>query len=99
MIRKTILAAVVAAAAFPAVPAQAGVSIGIGFGGGGIYVDDYDQMSPWEVRRMLRHNGYHDIDFSDTDGDFYKLTATKHGDDYFIVVNSYSGQIVHRHEI
>ena len=100
MIRKTILAAAVAAAAFAAVPAKADVSIGFGFGGGGIYVDgDYDQMSAWEVRRMLRHRGYHDIDFVDDSGHFYKVTATKHGDDYFMIVNSYSGDIVERHEI
>jgi hypothetical protein len=98
MIRKTILAAVVAAAAFAAVPAKADISIGFGFGGGGIYLGD-SQMSPWEVRRMLRHRGYHDIDFIDRHGTFYKLTAEKHGDDYYIVVNSYSGQIVERYEI
>jgi hypothetical protein len=48
---------------------------------------------------MLRHRGYHDIDFIDRHGTFYKLTAEKHGDDYYIVVNSYSGEIVERYEI
>jgi hypothetical protein len=99
MIRKTILAAAVAAAAFAAVPAKADISIGFGFGGGGIYVEDFGQMEPWEVRRMLRHRGYHDIDFEDTHGTYYRLTAEKHGDDYYMVVNSYTGEIVERTEI
>jgi hypothetical protein len=100
ILRNAVLAAAIAAAAFTAVPAKADVTFGFDFGDTGIYFSgDDDQMSPQDVRRMLRHRGYHDIDFSDTDGTFYKLTATKHGDDYFIVVNSYSGDIVQRHEI
>ena len=100
--KKTILAIVVAAAAFAAAPAKADIDIGFGveFGGVGIGIGDlYDQMEPWEVRRMLRNRGYHDIDFSDTDGRYYKLTAEKHGDDYFMKVDSYSGDIVYRNEI
>jgi len=102
IMKKTILAAVVVAAAFAAAPARADIDIGFGFefNGDGISIGDiYDQMSPWEVRRMLRHRGYHDIDFSDTDGRYYRLTAEKHGDDYFMKVDSYTGDIVHRHEI
>ncbi len=96
ILKSTILAGVIAAAAFTAVPANAGVSFGIDFGATGIYFDD--QMSPGEVRHMLHRYGYHDIEFIDDEDDFYKLTATKHGDDYFIVVNSHTGAIVHRHE-
>jgi hypothetical protein len=102
IMKKTILAAVIAAAAFAAVPAKADIDVGFGFefGGAGISIGDiYDQMEPWEVRRMLRHRGYHDIDFSDTHGRYYKLTAEKHGDDYFMKVDSYSGDIVYRDEI
>ena len=95
---KTIAAAVVAVAAFTAVPANAGVSFDFGFSGPGFYWSG-GKMSAWDVRRMLRHWGYHDIDFIDRDGAIYKLTASKHGDDYFIMVNAYSGSIVHRHEI
>ena len=94
--KSTILAGVIAAAAFSAVPAKADISLGIGFGGTGIYFND--QMSPGEVRHMLHRYGYHDIDFVDDEGTFYKLTATKHGDDYFMIVNSFTGAIVHRHE-
>jgi len=102
IIKKTILAAVIVAAAVSAAPARADIDIGFGFdfGGAGISIGGiYDHMAPWEVRRMLRHRGYHDIDFSDTHGRIYKLTGEKHGDDYFMKVDSYTGQIVHRHEI
>jgi hypothetical protein len=102
ILKKTILAAVVAAAALAAVPAKADIDVGFGFefGGAGIsFGDIYDQMEPWEVRRALRHRGYHDIDFSDTDGRYYRLTAERHGDDYFIKFDSYTGHIVYRDEI
>jgi hypothetical protein len=103
IMKKTILAAaIVAAAAFAAVPAKADIDVGFGFAfdGVGISIGDfYDQMEPWEVRRMLRHRGYHDIDFSDTHGRYYKLTAEKHGDDYFMKVDSYTGDIVYRNHI
>ena len=101
-IRNTVLATVIAAAALAAVPAKADVNFGIGFHSGGVGIsigDLYDKMSPREVRRMLRHRGYHDIDFSDTGGRYFRLTAEKHGDDYFMKVDSYTGVIVHRHEI
>jgi len=97
IIRKTMLAAVIAVTAFAAVPAKADVSIGFGFGGTGIYFDDH--MSRHDARRILRHRGYHDIDFVERDGWLYKFTAEKHGDDYFIVVSGFTGDIVHRHEI
>jgi hypothetical protein len=102
IMKTTILAAVVAAAAFAAVPAKADVDVGFGFdlGGVGISVGDiYEQMEPWEVRRMLRHHGYHDIDFSDTGGRYYRCTAEKYGDEYFMKIDSYTGNIVYRHEI
>ena len=100
IMKKTILAAVVAAAAFAAAPAKADLDIGFGVEFGGVGIGDlYDQMEPWEVRRMLRNRGYRDIDFSDTDGRYYKLTAEKHGDDYFMKVDSYNGDIVYRNEI
>ena len=99
IMRTTVLAAVIAATAFAAVPARADVSIGFGFDGGGIYVGDFGKMSPWQVKKMLRHRGYHDIDFSDTDGRVYRLTASKHGDDYFMKVDSWSGDIIYRNEI
>ena len=102
IMKRTILAAVIAAAAFVAAPAKADIDIGFGFefGGGGIFVGDhFGKMEPWEVRRRLRHRGYHDIDFSDTHGRYYKLTAEKHGDDYFMKIDAYSGDIVYRDEI
>jgi hypothetical protein len=99
--KTTIAAAVIALAGAAAAPSAyaGGFDIDIDFGGGGIVIDFDHQMSAWEVRHMLRNRGYHDIDFSDTDGRFYRLTAEKHGDEYFIKIDSYSGQIVHRHEI
>jgi hypothetical protein len=102
IMKTTILAAVVAAAAFVAVPAKADIDVGFGvdFGGVGISIGDlYDQMEPWEVRRMLRHRGYYDIDFSDTHGRYYRLTAERHGNDYFMRVDSYTGHIVYRSHI
>lgn len=96
--RTTIAAAVISLAAFTAAPANAGISFEFGFDGPS-YSHYYGKLSPWEVRRILRHRGYHDIDFVDRHGRIYKLTATRHGDDYFIVVDAYSGEIIHRHEV
>jgi hypothetical protein len=101
---KTIAAALLAMTTLTAVPAKAGVSFEFGFGGDGPEIsigdsDDDDTMSPREVRHMLRYRGYHDIDFIDTDGSYYRLTATKHGDDYFIVIDAESGDIVRRDDI
>ncbi len=53
-------------------------------------------MSLHEVRQVLRHSGYRDIDFVDRDGAMYELTASKHGDEHLVVVNAYSGEILHR---
>jgi hypothetical protein len=105
--KTAIAAGIIAVSAFVAAPSYAGgidfdldgSGIEVDFGGGGFVIDFDHQMSAREVRRMLRHRGYHDIDFSDTDGRIYRLTAEKHGDDYFMKVDSYTGEIVHRHEI
>lgn len=101
--RTAIAAAVIAVSAFAAAPTYALDfdldDFAIEFDGGGISIDFDTQMSESAVRHMLHNRGYHDIDFDDTDGRYYKLTAVKHGDDYFIKVDSYTGQIVHRHEI
>jgi hypothetical protein len=99
--KKTLIAAAFAVTAFTAAPAFAGgVTFGFGFDGPGfsISTDDDEGMSPGEIRHMLHQRGYHDINFVDDDGPIYKLTATKHGDDYFIVVND-DGDILNRHEI
>ena len=55
-------------------------------------------VAPWplstdEVRWMLRDDGYRDIRFFDDHGPVYRLTARKHGGDYFLAVSARAGEI------
>jgi hypothetical protein len=108
IMKKTIAAALVAASALTAVPANAGgVSVEFGFGGpafgwhGGHHDRDRDHgrrnVSPREVRWILQGRGYHHIRFLDRRGVIYQVRARKNGRDFFLVVSARNGDIVARH--
>jgi hypothetical protein len=103
--KKTLAAAILALGTLVAVPANAGgISVEFGFGGPGHHWSGgpgwhQEKMSTREVRRMLRHRDYRNIDFVDRRGPTYEVTARKNGRSFYLVVNAYTGEIVHRHRI
>ncbi len=107
---KTIAAGLVALTTLSAVPANA-ASFSIQFGGGrnwghhDSYGHNYGRrhesrrLSTDEVRFMLRNDGYYRIRFFDDHGPVYQLRASKHGRDFFMVVNARSGEVLSRQRI
>jgi hypothetical protein len=107
MISKTLAAGLVALATLTAVPAQAG-GHGSGFGygysapgwnGGGGHGWQNARLSGPEIRSIMRHHGYRQIEFVDRRGPTYELTARKQGRSYYIVVSAWTGEILARHRI
>lgn len=112
MISKTTIAAgLIALTSLTAVPAQAGgISVEFGFGGPGYgwdggsgYGHGYgrhmrQRLSADEVRWMLRDRGYRQIRFFDQ-GRVYQLRARKNGATYYMVVSSFTGEILSRNRI
>ena len=106
MFSKTIAAGIVALTALTAVPAQAGgLTIDFGYGQGPGWSDRRDhgwhneRLSPREVRRVLRHKGYREIEFVDRRGSTYEVTARRNGRSFYMVVSASSGDILSRHRI
>jgi hypothetical protein len=106
MLSKTIAAGLVALTALTAVPAQAGgLTIDFGYGHAPSWSDrgghDWhnERLSPREVRRVLRHKGYRQIDFVDRRGSTYEVTARRNGRTFYMVVSARSGDILSRHRI
>lgn len=105
---KTIAAGLIALTTLSAVPANA-ASLNVQFGNGpswghhGGYGHqwrrDRVRVSPQEVRRQLRRDGYRAIRFFDDRGAVYQLRASKYGRDYFLVVSARSGDVIARHRI
>jgi hypothetical protein len=106
MFSKTIAAGVIALTALTAIPAQAGgVGFSFGYGnnpgwsGDGGHGWHNQRLAPREVRRVLRHKGYHRIDFVDRRGSTYEVTARRNGRTFYMVVSAWSGDILSRHRI
>jgi hypothetical protein len=98
--RKTLAAAIIAVSALAATSANAGsLTIQIGGYGYNQHHGQHYKLSAHEVRWILRHRGYRNISFSDTHGSSYELTARRHGKYYYLVVSSWSGDILRRHRI
>jgi hypothetical protein len=114
MITKTIAAGLIAVSTLAAVPANAagfnfqfghGPSWGYYGGHDSHYRQGYDshyrqdRLSPDEVQRMLRRDGYWVVRFYDAHGPVYQLRARKHGDEYVLVVSARTGEILSRHRV
>jgi hypothetical protein len=106
MFSKTIAAGVIALTALTAIPANAGgLTIDFGYGAGpgwsgnGGHGWHNERLAPREVRRILRHKGYHQIRFADRRGSTYEVTARRNGRDFYMVVSAWSGDILSRHRI
>ena len=106
MFSKIIAAGIIALTALTAVPANAGgVGVGFGYGnnpgwsGDGGHGWRNERLSAHEVRRVLRHKGYRQIDFVDRRGSTYEVTARKNGRTFYMVVSAWSGDILSRHRI
>lgn len=57
-------------------------------------------LSPRQVRRQLRHRGFHNMRFVDRRAPVYKLRAIgPRGHRVFLVVSSRSGRIIERHRV
>ena len=109
--KKTIAAGIVALAGLvAAVPANAGssVSVQIEVGGPshGYYYGDHRRgswdrtLSPQQVRRILRDQGFRQIQYVDRRGKIYQVRATNHrGHRVALVVSARSGAILNRHRI
>ena len=107
MFTKTIAAGLVAITTLASVPANAsGLTVEFGFGGGnhgwsghgGRHGQNY-RLSTDEVRRMLRQDGYRQIQFVDNRGPVYQLRARKNGRTFFLVVSARDGDILSRQRI
>jgi hypothetical protein len=102
--KKAIAAALISLSTLSAVPANAGgltVEFGFnpGYGWSGGRSWQHERLSAQQVRSILRHRGYRQIDFVDRGGRTYEVTARRDGRKYYIVVSAFSGDIVHRHRI
>ncbi len=59
-----------------------------------------DRLSPREVRRVLRHQGYDHIDVRDARGRTYLVIATgRRGAPVKLVVDAFSGQVLERERL
>jgi hypothetical protein len=57
-------------------------------------------LSPWEVRRKLRHRGFSHIRFVDRHAPVYKARASnRHGRRVLLVLNARNGAIIRIHRI
>jgi hypothetical protein len=57
-------------------------------------------LTPWQVRRKLRHRGFRNIHFVDRRAPVYKVRATGfRGRRVFLVVSSRTGEIIRRSRI
>jgi len=115
MITKTIAAGLVALTTLSAVPASAAsFNFQFGGPNGGYYSGQGGQaghgdhrrhdwqrnrVSTDEVRFMLRQDGYYRIRFFDDRGAVYQLRASRHGRDFFLVVNARTGEVLSRQRI
>jgi hypothetical protein len=60
----------------------------------------YDLLTPQEVRQVLRHRGYRDINYVDRDGAVYQVRATDYrGRRVGLVVSARSGAIITAYRI
>lgn len=104
MVAKTIAAGIVALTTLGAAPASAsGLDVQIRYGGPGHMgpghagpARQHDWVSQNEVRRMLRHRGYHAIDFIGRAGPVYRVTARKHGERFIFLISARDGDILMR---
>ena len=54
-------------------------------------------LTPWEVRRKLRHRGFRHIHFVDRYAPVYKARAiNRHGRRVFLVLSSRTGEVIRR---
>lgn len=111
--KSTIAAGIVALSALAvSAPAQAhSVTFGVhGSGGGfsyhsgghghGHWDRGYGHLTPWQVRRKLRHRGFTNMQFFDRRAPVYKLRATgRRGNRVMLVVSSRTGRIIERRRI
>jgi hypothetical protein len=58
-----------------------------------------NRISTDQVRYMLRDAGYYRIRFVDDRGAVYQLRASRHGRDFYLVVNARTGEILSRQRI
>lgn len=59
-----------------------------------------NRLSPREVRRVLRHQGYEDIDVRDARGRVYVVIATgRRGAPVKLVVDAFSGEVLERERL
>ncbi|NBN79719.1 hypothetical protein GWI72_15685 [Microvirga tunisiensis] len=60
----------------------------------------YERLSPREVRRVLRHQGYSDIDVQDARGRTYVVIATgQRGALVRLVVDAFTGDVLQRERL
>jgi len=113
-ILKTIAAGLVAVTALTAVPASAG-GLSIEFGTAGYDQrgwdrdgrhggwehrrDRHDFLSTQQVRRILRSQGYRDIEYLDRQGAIYQAQASRDGRRYGLVVSARDGDILNRYRL
>ena len=101
MIRKTIFGgAVLAAASFAAMPAQAGTAA-LNFKGLSIKIDSpliKVAYQPPRIRRILRNRGYYRINFTDRYLPVYKARACRNGKRFHLRINRW-GNIMSRNRI
>ena len=102
MLKSTLAAGVIALGTLVgSVPAQAGsnvsVTIELGQPGYGKYHSgkhDY-RLTPREVRRILRANGFRDIQYVDRKGSVYQARAeNRRGRDVLVTVSARTGQVI-----
>jgi hypothetical protein len=110
MFLKTVAAGLVALTALAAVPANA-TTVAAGYyerprwdgpRWDGPRWDNHrrhDKLSTREVRRILRHKGYRNINFVDRRGATYEVIAHRNHRSYYIVVSAWSGDILARNRI
>lgn len=61
---------------------------------------DHDRLSPREVRRSLRRQGYENIDIRDGRGRIYVVVATgRRGAPVKLIVDAFSGQVLERERL
>jgi len=56
-------------------------------------------LSPQEVRRILRNQGYRRINYVDRQGNIYQAEATRNGRRYGLVVSARDGDVLNRYRI
>ena len=100
----TAAAAVLAIGALlAAAPANAGSTVSVSFEfGHPTYASYYHHhtLSPQQVRRILRDQGFRQIDYVDRRGSIYQVEATNpRGRRVGLVVSARSGQILNRYRL